>query len=152
MCNMNFPFFGSKNFWQLPFFLVQFCNTSKHLLAIKFMTKINCHPYFGAGNIQDPNIFGCKTFSESIFLFDNLTLPPGQKGISLNVSLESSPGIQQQKMTNQNHLTPRKVTISKSLFFNGHENKAAKFTVFLACCTGRSNDVYLQLKVVFCHK
>ena len=70
----------------------------------------------------------------------------------LEIRHKWNPVIQQQKLTNQNHFSPRKVSISKPLFFNAHENEAAKFTVFhaVACGPGRSDNVYLQLKVVFC--
>ena len=63
--------------------------------------------------------------------------------------------IQDQKVINKNHFSPRKVSISKPLFFNAHDNEAAKFTFLLwlaEACTGRSDNVYLQLKVVFCYK
>ena len=35
------------------------------------------------------------------------------------------------KLTNQKNVSPRKVSISKSLFFNTHENEAAKFNFLL---------------------
>ena len=69
--NMNFRVFGGKNFQQLPFSLGSICNTSKKFLAIKFLTKVKLSSLFLG---QDHNIFGCKIYSESIFLGLNLTL------------------------------------------------------------------------------
>ena len=48
-----------------------------------------------------------------------------------NIVTHSCPVIQQQKLTNQNRFSPRKVSNSKPLFFNAHKNEAAKFTVLL---------------------
>ena len=36
------------------------------------------------------------------------------------------------KLTNQNHFSPRKVSISKPLIFNAQEDEAAKFTLSLS--------------------
>ena len=38
------------------------------------LTHENCHPSFWVEDIQNPNIFGCKIFSESIFLGLNWAL------------------------------------------------------------------------------
>ena len=60
------------------------------------------------------------------------------------------------KLTNQNHFSLRKVSISKPLFFNAHEIEAAKFISLLwfaaATPAGLSDNIYLQVKVVFCYK
>ena len=66
------------------------------------MTETQYYPYFWVGGMQDPNIFGCKIFRESMFLGLNFTLhthtpiykymkyplPPGHESDSCKIATE----------------------------------------------------------------
>ena len=52
------------------------------------------------------------------------------------------PVIQLQKISQSEYLSPRKVSISKPLFFNAHENEAVKFVILHAVVAEAHGLVY----------